>query len=85
MTEGAARKCRILWSKEPAVDPDYSDWKITLTKNEIESPSAVTFAVHRHMVGPQSTYFTKIMRAILRAIIVRVMKVCSSLMRWIVN
>lgn len=63
MTAGAARKCRILWSKEPAADPDYSDWKITLTKNEIESPSAVTFAVHRHMVGPQSTYFTKIFKS----------------------
>mmetsp|Transcript_35265 Transcript_35265/g.40252 ORF Transcript_35265/g.40252 Transcript_35265/m.40252 type:complete len:542 (+) Transcript_35265:154-1779(+) len=66
MTEGqgaGARKCRILWSKEPDDVPDYSDWKITLTKNEIESPSAVTFSVHRHMVGPQSQYFTGIFKS----------------------
>jgi len=66
MTEGqgaGAQKCRILWSKEPDDVPDYSDWKITLTKNEIESPSAVTFSVHRHMVGPQSQYFTGIFKS----------------------
>jgi len=62
MAQVSTARKRIPWSKEPDEVPDYSDWKITLTKKETPS-SAVIFSVHRHMVGPQSQYFTGIFKS----------------------
>jgi len=69
-------RIRTQWSKEPDNEPDYSDWKITLSKKgnpftqssqilekEITSSTAVTFSVHRNILGPQSEYFNRIFKS----------------------
>ena len=67
------KRKRVQWSKEPDEAPDFSDWKITLAKKGKPNQSsqtvekgtsslAVTFYVHRNLLGTQSEYFNRIFK-----------------------
>jgi hypothetical protein len=67
------KRKRVQWSKEPDEAPDFSDWKITLAKKGKPNQSsqtvekgtsslAVTFSVHRNLLGTQSEYFNRIFK-----------------------